>query len=1567
MDSHSTNSVIDTLHFSVPPVLLIFYSLASAFPQKGTASPKPSTLLRWLTVFSLLIPLSYVANAGLVIARALIKKGWWTTQSTVIYVISLTFISGMLTLSLLAAASRGTDQLRPAVWGSYLLIVASEAVIVLYEPLPKRNLWRGAWWGISVFRIVCIILCGSLWALLRSRVGPSEDSAEEPLLGDAASNGTRTYGATPSGTSTPSQNGNAKKPETAAEKTKQKEGWWAYVKSFSVLLPYLWPRNDVKLQLIVIVSFILLLLQRWVNVLVPRQLGIVTDELSEENHGKGMWTSVLMYVLFRFLQGNMGVLGAVRSVIWIPVYQYTYRSLSTSSYEHVMSLSLDFHLSKKIGEVLQALSNGTSINSVLEQVLFQIAPTIVDLLIAIAYFSVKFDAYQSFVVACVTVSYLYFTVKITEWRTAVRRDMVTKSRAAAAIKTDSVSNYETVKYFNAEDFEFDRFREAIRTVQKSEYTVMSSLNALNVTQGLIFTLGILASCLLSAYRVSQGKDTVGDFVTVLTYLVQLQQPLNFFGMYYRSIQQNLVDAERMLELFNQKPTVVDSPDAHDLELNEGGEIVFDNVHFAYDKRKAALIGLNFQARAGETIALVGESGGGKSTILRLLFRSYDVDSGSITIDGQDIRDVTLNSLRKHIAVVPQDCVLFNESIMYNVRYAKPEATEEEVYEAARAAQIHERILSFPDKYETKVGDRGLRLSGGEKQRVAIARAILKDAKIILLDEATSALDTTTEREIQSALATLRQGRTTFTIAHRLSTITDADKILVLQNGRLVEAGGHDELILHGNGTYRSMWEKQIRAEKERARKADEKVDEAERGLLEDAGEGSGEGSGSGTPAVKAAESVKAPVEAETSSEQPRPFIQLTDIEPTSVPQPVAEEADANPASPAGNAAAVLEQAGLTLTEDGAVADPKDLDAAHEEDSEPEAPAPIETEDVGGEEGPAGEAAALPGAPVVPVVPVPERAGVEADVKDAQTQPEQAEETEPSRTVSLLRSLQHGSSTESLESLKQIVFETQSNANLRELLGEEPMVWSNLVAVVQGTSITSGQESSETIKNFLTFARNLLAAGQQAQDNAGNANLDKTVESVLQACLANADNAALSNLITTSLQVLSNMIAGNTQQKERVWMNWVAYADEKFMNSLFAFSSKQAILPLLFFTWNCISEKASLRDTLLNTSSGKALLRQLSMIADDSFEESQPEAFELTYYIIASVIKNGGFEELYAVAKSDHYVLSDPQLNILKIVDAMLDSEQIDLTQQPQFPKSLVKVFKAVADRSSFLMKALNNDQSTNTSNEKMDVTDATSVWTGVVLLLQTLTHLCSDTSAKETLLKNGVLETTIALLGAANTYVPCRTIKSSGSVSSSPYDPTAEADSMKAFAFVKRDAVKLLGTLCYRSQSVQDEIRRLHGVELILSQCNVDDDNPYLREHAVFCVRNLLEDNADNQALVAEMEAIKTLPSEALEGTGITPVILDGKVKLAVAKTEAEPVEVEEEPTSTETEPLLSGPPSAAAFASSGLSSGEPASEETAQGEGEEQGQDEAGAEVLSPTSSKKKKNKKKKRGGKGR
>lgn len=360
---------------------------------------------------------------------------------------------------------------------------------------------------------------------------------------------------------------------------------------------------------------------------------------------------------------------------------------------------------------------------------------------------------------------------------------------------------------------------------------MTSLNVMNVSQNLIFTFGLLAICLLSAYRVTTGQATVGSFVFLLTYMFQLQGPLNFFGTLYRSLQSNLVNAERMLELFTQNASIKDSDDAKALHLT-AGEVRFNHVHFAYDQRKPALKGLNFVAKPGQTVALVGESGAGKTTILRTLFRFYDVNQGSIQIDGQDIRDVKIHSLRESIGVVPQDTVLFNDTIMFNIRYAKPECSDEEVYEAARKAQIHDKIMDWPDKYDSKVGERGLRLSGGEKQRIAIARTILKNPSIILLDEATSALDTTTERQIQAALDELAKGRTTLVIAHRLSTIIGSDLILCLKDGQVVEQGTHEELLKRaeangGRGEYYSMWQKQIRAEKKSANKKKEGNDGTE--------------------------------------------------------------------------------------------------------------------------------------------------------------------------------------------------------------------------------------------------------------------------------------------------------------------------------------------------------------------------------------------------------------------------------------------------------------------------------------------------------------------------------------------------------------------------------------------------------------------------------------------------------------------------------------------------------------------------------------------------------------------
>ena len=324
-------------------------------------------------------------------------------------------------------------------------------------------------------------------------------------------------------------------------------------------------------------------------------------------------------------------------------------------------------------------------------------------------------------------------------------------------------SYETVKYFNAEAYEFNRYRDAVQAYQKAEYQVLLSLNVMNVTQNMVFTLGLLITCFIAAYQVTTGQRKVGKFVALLTYMAQLQGPLNFFGTFYRSIQSALINSERMLELFKEQPTVVDDPDVKQLKVCNG-EIRFDNVNFFYDQRKPALDGMSFTAPAGSTTALVGESGGGKSTVFRLLFRFYNADSGRILIDGKNVRDVTIDSFRRHIGVVPQDTVLFNESLMYNLKYANPAVSDEDVYEACRAASIHDKILGFPDGYATKVGERGLRLSGGEKQRVAIARTILKDPRIILLDEATAALDSETEQHIQEALTTLGQGRTMLVIA-----------------------------------------------------------------------------------------------------------------------------------------------------------------------------------------------------------------------------------------------------------------------------------------------------------------------------------------------------------------------------------------------------------------------------------------------------------------------------------------------------------------------------------------------------------------------------------------------------------------------------------------------------------------------------------------------------------------------------------------------------------------------------------------------------------------------------------
>ncbi|GKT53780.1 heavy metal tolerance protein [Colletotrichum tofieldiae] len=619
------------------------------------------------------------------------------------------------------------------------------------------------------------------------------------------------------------------------------KSWWEYVRSYQVFFEYQWPKGSPHLQFLFAICVVLLLAQRAVNVLVPVVVGWLTRQLTLQ---QAPWAVLGLLIFLRLMQGTGMLLDAFRAILWVPISQNSYRALTSAAFEHVHSLSLDFHLGKRTGEVLSALNKGASINSFLEQATFSVLPMIFDLFLAVGFFCYYFDATYGAIVSCLTFWYLFLTIRMAQTRADQRRIMSNADREEEAVKNDSITSYETVKYFNAEEWEFQRYRNAIQAYQDAEKQVTWGVNRMNVIQACVFMLGFSVVMVFGAYQVTSGGMDVGRFLTLMTFLNQLQTPLNIFGSFYRTIQQAMISGERLLELFKVKPTVVDAPGARPL-LECNGNIRWNKVAFNYDPKNKALKDLDFECKPGTTTAFVGESGGGKSTVFRLMFRYYNTSSGSIEIDGQDVKDLTIDSVRRFIGVVPQDTTMFNDTLMYNLRYANQAATDEEVFEACRAASIHDRIMSFPDQYNTKVGERGLKLSGGERQRVAIARTILKNPKIIMLDEATSALDAHTEQQIQDRLGHLGQGRTLLIIAyvfspsctfaldgrntntgyrHRLSTITHADQIIVLNNGTIAEKGTHDQLVA-ANGRYASMWERQVQAERaaEKARAASRKA------------------------------------------------------------------------------------------------------------------------------------------------------------------------------------------------------------------------------------------------------------------------------------------------------------------------------------------------------------------------------------------------------------------------------------------------------------------------------------------------------------------------------------------------------------------------------------------------------------------------------------------------------------------------------------------------------------------------------------------------------------------------
>jgi len=585
---------------------------------------------------------------------------------------------------------------------------------------------------------------------------------------------------------------------------------WAILRD---MLPYLWPEGQPGLKARVVFALVALVLAKVVTVATPYAFKYATDALTGKADAATIAaTSVVFLVLaYGFGRIMMVVLAQIRDAVFAKVSQRAVRELAVRTFRHLHALSLKFHLERRTGGLSRIVSRGTmGIDTVLRFSLFNTFPTILEIAFVAGILAWSYGWLYALVILATVVAYVWFTYAATEWRINIRRDMNAADTEANTKAVDSLLNFETVKYFGNEEHEVRRYARSMDSYEQAAIKTWVSLSVLNSGQAVIYAVGLTVVMVMSALSVRAGTSTVGDFVMINALMIQLYMPLNFIGSSYREIKQGLIDVEQMFTLLKVNAEIRDKPGAKPLEVQQA-EVVFDHVNFAYDPERPILRNLSLRVPPGKTVAIVGPSGAGKSTISRLLYRFYDVSSGRILVDGQDISEVTQTSLRAAIGMVPQDTVLFNDTIRYNIRYGRPDATDAEVEAAARMAQIHDFVMSLPKGYDAMVGERGLKLSGGEKQRVSIARTILKGPPILILDEATSALDSFTEHQIQEALKKVSENRTTLVIAHRLSTVVDADEIIVLEKGQVAERGTHGELLARG-GIYAAMWNRQREAE-----------------------------------------------------------------------------------------------------------------------------------------------------------------------------------------------------------------------------------------------------------------------------------------------------------------------------------------------------------------------------------------------------------------------------------------------------------------------------------------------------------------------------------------------------------------------------------------------------------------------------------------------------------------------------------------------------------------------------------------------------------------------------------
>ncbi|KAI1172610.1 hypothetical protein F4777DRAFT_590427 [Nemania sp. FL0916] len=837
----------DILHYVYPLAVFVYFIASSAVVLGTLQTPSTKTsLTRFNAIwYSLLL---FITLYGAQIVLKLIEiLAWshWPDQPSIIGLLACVLIFGVQQNSFGDAAE--------IVWypyyGSWLMACLFEPAIATIEFLIAYRMTTDRLDAHDEVELPAFVRLDAVLSVIRFAIMLSivmthfssyklmsqdaSDAERSPLIAKSDVRLGNGHGSTDSGYGTSSETANTDAANTDAtnteaadspteaeshwerrqrllrekmEKRLQSEGSWiAYVKGFMIFFPYIWPVGNRRLQLHVGLVGLCLLAGNCLNFLIPRQYGAVLDSLDGVSH-ESPWVQVMIFAVLRILSSEAG-LPLLRNALWLPVEYYSQEALSVAAYSHVMNLSSEFHDGQSSSDIQVAISNGYNINNLLESICFQAVPMIIDLVVAFIYLSVKFGPYEGFITIATGLAFIQSAAKLIARFKERRKKCVNTYFEEHYTRQAGIQGWYTVSAFNQIPYEEGRYTNAVQSQIAAQRSLHLGYYIGQAFQYLVLTAGLLAGAFLAVYQITHQKATPGDFVMLLTYWSQLTSPLQFFSSMGRTVSQNLVQVERLLEVMQTKPTVTDKPGARPLKL-KGGKVEFRNVSFSYDKKKDILKGVKLSVLPGTTVAFVGGTGAGKSTIFKVLDRFYDVTGGSILIDGQDIRDVTLSSLRGCIGIVPQSPILFDDTVINNVRYARLNATDEEVYSACKAAAIHDQIMGFTEGYKTRVGERGVKLSGGELQRVAIARAILKNPEIVLLDEATSAVDTDTEQKIQEGLRALCRDRTTFIVAHRLSTVMNADTIFVVADGQVAEKGGHEELIAK-KGKYAELWSKQI--------------------------------------------------------------------------------------------------------------------------------------------------------------------------------------------------------------------------------------------------------------------------------------------------------------------------------------------------------------------------------------------------------------------------------------------------------------------------------------------------------------------------------------------------------------------------------------------------------------------------------------------------------------------------------------------------------------------------------------------------------------------------------------